>query len=118
MWGVGGGSERLSSSSVEKFLSHTVEKTRRKSFRVSFFPDIEKISVKTGGGIHDFTSKLFCLTVPKQSKFVEEPFCAVLQKISSNEKNYGSEERECKEFPSKFFCVTLPRNFVVERFSV
>ena len=29
---------------------------------------------KKGGGYHDFLSKLFCLTVPKN--FVGEPFCA------------------------------------------
>ena len=30
-----------------------------------------------GGGIHNFPSKLICLTVPKH--FVEEPFFAVFQ---------------------------------------
>ena len=39
------------------------------------------------GGIHDFTSKLFRLTVPKH--FKKQPFCAVFQKISSSEKVYG-----------------------------
>ena len=32
-------------------------------------------------------SNFFCLTVPKN--FVEEPFCAVFQKISGSEKVYG-----------------------------
>ena len=45
-----------------------------------------------GGGeggreYHDFPSKIFCLTVPKN--FVGEPFCAVFQKISGSEKVYG-----------------------------
>ena len=34
-----------------------------------------------------FLSKIFCLTVPKN--FVGEPFCAVFQKSSGSEKNYG-----------------------------
>ena len=45
---------------------------------------------KEGGGgreYHNFLSKIFCLTVPKN--FVEEPFCAVFQKISGSEKVYG-----------------------------
>ena len=39
---------------------------------------------KTGRGVHVFSSKLFCLTVPKLS--LREPFDAVLQKISGSEK--------------------------------
>ena len=46
-----------------------------------------------GGGreYHDFPSKIFCLTVPKN--FADEPFCAVFQKISGSEKVYGKEGR-------------------------
>ena len=39
------------------------------------------------GLCHDFPSKMFGFTVPKN--FVEEPFCAVFQKISGSEKVYG-----------------------------
>ena len=38
-----------------------------------------------GGGYHDFLSKIFCLTVPKN--FVEEP--VVFQKVSGIEKLYA-----------------------------
>ena len=51
-------------------------------FRVS-----KNVRHKRGGGNHDFPSKLFRLTVPKH--FVEEPFCAVFQKISGSEKVDG-----------------------------
>ena len=34
-----------------------------------------------------FSVEIFCLTVPKN--FVEEPFCAVFEKISGSEKVYG-----------------------------
>ena len=53
------------------------------------FPVANKFMDKKGGGgeYRNLPSKIFCLTVPKH--FVEEPFCAVFQKISGNEKVYG-----------------------------
>ena len=42
---------------------------------------------KREGKYQDFPSKIFCLTMPKH--FVEEPFCAVFQKISVSENVYG-----------------------------
>ena len=65
---------RVSRFSVEKFLSHSAEKFRRGTllcFRKFLVP--KNVRDKRGGGYHDFLSKLFCLTVPKN--FVEEPFC-------------------------------------------
>ena len=90
--------------------------------------------------------------------FVEEPFCAVFQKNSGGEKNYGKEGGKgeyrifrqlflsqsaetirggtllsiisfgyrkklgfrglCHQFPSKIFCLTVPKHFVEEPFSV
>ena len=47
------------------------------------------------GGIHDFTSKLFRLTVPKH--FVEQLFCAVFQKISGS-KNFMDKRRGISRF--------------------
>ena len=38
-------------------------------------------------GCHHFLSICFCLTVPKNS--LEEPFCAVFQRDSGDEKDYG-----------------------------
>ena len=43
--------------------------------------------IRGRGKYQDFPSEIFCLTVPKN--FVEEPFCAVFQKISGSEKVYG-----------------------------
>ena len=57
-------------------------------FSVSLTSGIEKFYASEGyATIFDFLSKFFRLTVPK--KFVEEPFCAVFQKISSSEKVYA-----------------------------
>ena len=47
----------------------------------------KKFMDKREGEVSRFLSKIFCLRSPKN--FVEEPFCAVFQKISSSEKVYG-----------------------------
>ena len=67
--------KRVSRFSVEKFLSHSAEKFRRGTllcFRKFLVP--KNFRDKRGGGYHDFLSKFFCLTVPKN--FVGEPFRA------------------------------------------
>ena len=65
------------------------------------------------GGYQDSPSKNFCLKVPKN--FIGGPFCAVFQKISGSEKNYGTGGGgEYQDFPSKEFCLTVPKNFVEE----
>ena len=75
--------KRVSRFSVENFLSHSAEKFRRgtlvcfRKFMVS-----KNVKGKRGGGHHDFPSKTFCLTVPKN--FVGEPFSVSL--ISGIEK--------------------------------
>ena len=64
----------VSRFSVEKFSSHSAEKFRRGTllyFRKFLVP--KNVRDKRGGRYHDFLSKLFCLTVPKN--FVGEPFC-------------------------------------------
>ena len=58
----------------KKLLSHSAEKIRRGTplcFRKFLVP--KNVKDKRGGGYHDFLSRLFCLTVPKN--FVGEPFC-------------------------------------------
>ena len=42
----------------------------------------------------------------------------MFQKISGSEKVYGKEGGEYQNFPSKIFCLTVPKNFVGEPFSV
>ena len=64
------------------------------------------------GGIHDYPSKTFCLTVPKN--FVEEPIC--VSEIFGYRKILCFREL-CHDSLSKIFCLTLPKNFVGESFS-
>ena len=47
----------------------------------------KKFLDKREGRYQDFPSKLLCLTMPKH--LVEDPFCAVFQKISGSEKVSG-----------------------------
>ena len=68
-------------------VSHfSVEKNRVSK---SFMPQnsVGKNLWIRNGGYYSFPSKFFCLSVPKV--FVDEPFCAVFQKISGGEKVYG-----------------------------
>ena len=107
----------ISPFSIENLLSHSSKKHRWGTLLCfTKFLVSKNVKDKRGGGNHDFPSKFFCLTVLKH--FVEEPFCAVFQKISSSEKVYGQEGGEYKDFPWKIFCLKVPKNFVREAFCV
>ena len=54
-------------------------------FSVSLISGIGKFYPSEG--CHHFVLNWFCLTVPKNSS--EEPFCAVFQRDSGDEKDYG-----------------------------
>ena len=63
VWIGGGGESRFS---VELFLSQSARKIRRESFTVALLLGYRKSLEKRWGGGHlDFTSKIYCLTVPK-----------------------------------------------------
>ena len=71
---------------LKNFLSESAKKLRRGTHQCVINFGYRKI-LGFGGLYHDFVSKPFRLTVPKN--FVEEPFLSVLQKISGLEKIYG-----------------------------
>ena len=61
---------------------------------------------RPGRGLHDFPSKLFCLTVPKLS--LREPFCAAFQKISGSEEFNGYEgDGRVSRFAVESFFLTV-----------
>ena len=51
------------------------------------FPVTKNSVDKRRGGSQDFPSEIFCFTMPKT--LAGKPFCAVFQKISGIEKDYG-----------------------------
>ena len=63
-----------------------------------------------GGECPDFPSNFSCLTVPKH--LVEDPLCAVFQKIPGIEKFWIRGGEEYQDFPSKIYCLTVQKIFV------
>ena len=61
---------------------------------------------------------MICLTVPKSS--VGETFCVVFQKLTGSEKSLWIRRGGggYQDVPLKVFCLTVPKNFVEEPFSV
>ena len=98
--------KKASRFSVENILSHSSEKIRRGTLLC-----FRKILVsknardKRGGVYHNFPSKFFCLTVPKN--FVGKSFSDSL--ISGIEKFWIRGGRKYRIFPSKIFCHTVPK---------
>ena len=82
------GEGRVSKFTVERFLSRSADKIRRGIvYSVNIFVYRKNLCFR--GLYHDYQSKLFYITVP--NFFVEEPFCAVLQKFSGGEKVHERE---------------------------
>ena len=80
------GEGEVSRFSVEHFLSHGDKNFRGGTvYSVTDFRYRKTLCLR--GFCHDFPSKNFSLTVPKH--FVEEPFCALFQRISGSEKVFG-----------------------------
>ena len=69
-------------------MSQNAKNSVGESFSLSLIWRIEKIYASEGY-ITIIRRNFFCITVP--NFFVEEPFCAVLQKTSGGEKVYGTE---------------------------
>ena len=94
---------------VQKFLV-------AKKFSVSLMSGIDRKFLCFRGLCHDFSSRTFCLTVPKH--FEEEPLYAVFQKFLVAKKFMDKREGEVSRFPSKNSCLTVPKNVVGEPFSL
>ena len=77
----------VSGSSVDNFLSKSAEKIRRGTLLCFTDFPVSKKFMEKSGGYQDLPSKIFCLRDPR--KFTGEPFCAVFQEFSGNEKVYA-----------------------------
>ena len=110
----------MSRFSVEIFLSHST-KTFRRGTHLCCNSEIfwwrKSLWSRRGKGIiQSFRRNFFCLTVPQL--FVEEPFCAVLQRVSGGEQVYGIEvgRGSTEFFPSEVFCLNVLNYSVEEHF--
>ena len=93
--------------SVEKFLSHSAERLRRVTLCCYINFGYLKGLQKRGGEIQILRRKFF-LTVPKIS--VGETFTVALN--SGTEKVWRRGVGKYQHFPSKIFCLTLPKDSV------
>ena len=98
------------------FFAHSTENLRRGTLLCSRKLLVSKIfRDKKGGEYHNFPMNFFCFTVPK--KFSRERFSVSL--ISGIENVYASDGYvTISDFLSKFFCLTVPINFVGAPFRV
>ena len=81
---------------------------------VSLTPGIENLMLKMV--MSRFSVQMFCPIVLKN--FVGEPLCVVFQKTSGSKNFLNKNGGKCHDFPSKVFCLTLPKNIIEETFSV
>ena len=113
--------KRKSRFSLESLLSHSTEKHGGGTLPCStiFFVSKILINKRRGKGrrvYHDLQSKLFCLRNPEI--FVEEPFC-FSQNFFGKQKLYGKEGGRKDYHDTLYnFCLTVPKKFVCEPFSV
>ena len=87
-------------------------------FKVSLISGIEKFYASEGF-VTIFRRKFLSRST---EKLVGEHFCvsqnSSIEKIYGKEGGRGEGRRECHNFPSKIFCLTVPKNFVGEPFRV
>ena len=103
----------MSRFSVENFLSHSAEKRLGEPFSHSSVLGIEKVWISGGGGRKGVSQ----VSVESFLSHNAEIFSggtlqccvSVFQKNSGSKKSYGYQV-----FPSKVFCLNLPKNFVEE----
>ena len=110
----GGG---LSRFSVENFLSHRAENFRRwESFSVSLISGTEIVWIR-GGGVSRFSVEKFLSHSAEKIRRWESVSVSL---ISGTEKVWirGGGGGEYQDFPSKSFCLTVPKTFIGEPFRV
>ena len=100
-------------NSVEKILSHSADKIRRRTLLC--FERIRNFSSKGGGGSSTLLSKFF---LSHRTKKTSPGNHSVFQKFSGREKYYMDRKGGYHDFPSKIFCLTVPKYFIGEHFGV
>ena len=94
------GGRRLYQDYPSKCFSHSVKKIRRGIFKC--FTNFRAPKILCSRVCHDFLSKTFCLTVPRN--FLWEAIRIVFHKVAGSEtfiEKRGGGERECQVFRRK-----------------
>ena len=103
----------ISRFSVDYFLSHSTKKIPRGTL-LCFRKILYRNFYAQGGDITTFCWKLLVSKYLKN--FVREPF-GEQEKLCIEKFYKNGGRREYQDFPSGRFCLTVPKNFVEERFS-
>ena len=105
----------VSLNSVEIFLSHTADKIRRRT-RLCFERILEsKIFKQKKGKLQGFVESFFYLTGPKKLRQGTTLRFTIFLVV---EKFFWMRGGKCHDFPSKSFCLTVPKHFIGEQFCV
>ena len=104
-------SKGISLNSVEKILSHSADKIPRRTFCLSNEFCYQKFSSKGGGELHCFVENFFF----SQDRKVSPGNHSVFHKVLRAKKFLGMGGGSYHDFPSKSFCLTVPKNFVGEQ---
>ena len=88
-------------------MSHSTENLRRESFTVALISGIEKFWMG-GGGVSRYSVEFFSSHHSLDSKkFIGESLTVAL--ISGTEKVWRRGGGEYQDFPSRTFCLTVPK---------
>ena len=109
-WGLERG--RVSQLFVKIVLSHSTKKLRRGTLRC-FRKFLVSKNFMLQRVIARFSVEMF-LSHSAEKNFVEEHFCGVFQKFPVAKKFMYKREGKYQDFPSKFFCLTVPKYIVGE----
>ena len=104
--------KEISLNSVEKSLSHSADKIRRRTF-LCFEILVSKIFKQRRGKLHGFVEIFLSHRTEKTSPGNH----SVFQKISGKEK-YFMDKRGGITIFRRSFCFTVPKHFIGEHFSV
>ena len=103
----------ISLNSVEKSLSHSADKIRRRTFLCFERILVSKSFKQRRGKLYGFVEIFFYLTGPKKLR----QGTIVFQKISGREK-YFMDKRGGITIFRRSFCLTVPKNFIGEHFGI
>ena len=107
--------KKISLNSVEKSLSHSADKNRRRTLLYFDRILVSKTFKQRRGEASRFCRKFFYLTGPKK---LRQGAILCFRKFLVGRNIFWIREGGYHDFPSKNFCVTVPKYFIGEHFGV